>query len=101
MKKIEDINFDSIDLSEYSDEIQELEKDFDAIKKNRRLMRILNKYEKKLKKDELKITYNSSANNQNFKSIKIGKEKAITRKENYDSESSFFSGETKNILPFC
>ena len=59
-----------------------------------------NRYKRKKYKEELKFTYNSNIHNQNFESIKIKKSKTLTRKETYDSEVSFFSGDQKEVLPF-
>lgn len=55
MKDINDIDFNKIDYSRYKKELDEIYKTVEELKKNKRLMKILRRYEKKRSKNEKKI----------------------------------------------
>ncbi len=55
MRKIEDINFDNIDLSKYQKQISEIQKDFLSLKSDKIFMWKFNRYKKKKHKEELKF----------------------------------------------
>ena len=55
MNKIEDIDFDKIDLSDFQEDVDDIRNDIKNIKKNKKLMKVLKKVEKKKDRDKKTI----------------------------------------------